>query len=259
MAKRRIEVVFRRQDIPPETVAGRACAVIDVLRAGTSAAYALAAGAGEIRLFRHVNEAREARRGFGGGAVLAGERGGLRPEGFDLGNSPTDFAPEAVSGKTLFFTTTNGTAALAGCARARFVAFAGLVNAGPVAGALARRAEDVLLVCAGTEGRSSAEDVLCAGVIAGKVGAILHAGGAGGAGAAALTDAALVAVDFARFHQENPRRVVRASDHGMRLAGLGLGSDVDACSEVDSLDVTPVLRRGPLRLVRGAGAGAEEG
>jgi 2-phosphosulfolactate phosphatase len=243
---RRLDVLFRRQDLGACDAAGRACAVIDVLRAGTSVAYALAAGAKEIRLFREVDQAREARRKQRGATVLAGERGGLPPDGFDAGNSPRGFTKKLVSRKTVFFTTTNGTAALADCAGAAFASFAGLVNARAVARALASRDEDILLVASGTEGRCSVEDVLGAGMI----GMFAKSGRAGES--LELGDGALVAVDFAAHHLDDALALVTASEHGKRLAALGLGRDVADCAEVDSLDVVPVLRGDPLRLVRAA-------
>jgi phosphosulfolactate phosphohydrolase-like enzyme len=66
-------------------------------------------------------------------------------------------------------------------------------------------------------------------------------------------DGALVAVDFAAHHLDDAFALVTASEHARSLVALGLGDDIADCAAVDSLDVVPVLKRDPLRLVR-AGA-----
>jgi 2-phosphosulfolactate phosphatase len=245
-----VGVVFRREDVPREAVSSRACAVIDVLRAGTTVARAFAAGAREVRLFRGLDEARAARARLGAEALLAGERDGLRPEGFELGNSPLEFTPERVAGRIVLFTTTNGVSALADCEQAPFVAMASLVNAGAVARALARRKEDVLLVASGTRGRYSAEDVLCAGRLAER---LLDEA----AGPLALDDGALVALEFARANASRELDVLARSEHGRTLVSLGLGADLELCAEADSVAVVPVMARDPLRLVAAAHGGRE--
>jgi 2-phosphosulfolactate phosphatase len=240
---RSVDVILRRSELDPGRAAGRACAVIDVLRAGTSVARAFAECASEVRLFREVEEARAARKEFRLPAVLAGERAGLKIPGFDAGNSPRDFSKSLVGGKTIFFTTTNGTAALADCAEAAFVAFGALVNATAIATALAARGEGILVVCAGTEGNYAGEDVLCAGIIASRILSDV------GPGHLSLGDGARIALAYAAEGASRPAEVLSGCAHGKVLASLGLRADLTACAAVDALDVVPVLKRDPLRLV----------
>src|ERR1041384_8191351 len=95
--------------VEPHELAGKLVVVIDVLRATTMIIHALAAGAKAVIPFLEVAGARELAERLPGQAVLGGERGGNRIAGFDLGNSPLEYTPAAVGGKTLVFTTTNGT------------------------------------------------------------------------------------------------------------------------------------------------------
>ena len=74
--------------------------VIDVLRAFSTAAYAFSRGAREILLVSTVEEALSLRQQIPHSRVM-GEVGGLRPEGFDFGNSPTYISQEDFSGMTL--------------------------------------------------------------------------------------------------------------------------------------------------------------
>ncbi|HHO57911.1 MAG TPA: 2-phosphosulfolactate phosphatase, partial [Oceanithermus profundus] len=138
--------------------------VVDVIRATTTAAFLLDGGARELVLTAEVAQARaEARRR---GALLAGERGGLPPEGFDLGNSPREVHPDRVRGRTVVMTTTNGTrAALRAAGAAERVGLAALVNAGAAVRWAAARGGDVVLLAAGREGRAALDDAYVLGAL----------------------------------------------------------------------------------------------
>ena len=100
--------------VEPAELAGATAVVIDVLRAGTTIVYALAAGAEQVVPCLEVADARAMVEQFPAGtALLGGERQGLPIEGFDLGNSPDEYEPARVAGKTIVLTTTNGTRAMA--------------------------------------------------------------------------------------------------------------------------------------------------
>ena len=149
-----------------EELAGGAVVVIDVLRATTTIIHAIAAGAREVIPCLEIDEARRVAAGFPPGeALLGGERGGLKIEGFDLGNSPEEYNRATVGGKTVVLTTTNGTRAMMLCRQAKRVLVGAFVNASAVARALLQE-ERVHLLCAGTEGQITREDVLFAGRVA---------------------------------------------------------------------------------------------
>lgn len=149
-----------------EELAGGAVVVIDVLRATTTIIHAIAAGARAVIPCLEIDEARRVAAGFPPGeALLGGERGGVRIEGFDLGNSPEEYNRATVGGKTVVMTTTNGTRAMMLCRQAKRVLVGAFVNASSVARALVQE-EQVHLLCAGTEGEITREDVLFAGRVA---------------------------------------------------------------------------------------------
>jgi 2-phosphosulfolactate phosphatase len=151
--------------VAPESLGNRTAVVIDVLRATTTIVHALAAGAREVIPCLEVSEARQIAQKFPASErLLGGERQGVRIEGFDLGNSPTEYTPESVAGKTIVFTTTNGTRAMQRCRQARRVLLAGFVNLSAVVQSLARE-RDVHIVCAGTRGEITREDALVAGAL----------------------------------------------------------------------------------------------
>lgn len=239
--------VFHR--MPQGAVAGGIAVVIDVLRASTTIATALAHGAVAVRAVPTIDEARRA-VGATGAALLGGERGGLPIAGFDLGNSPREYTPERVAGRRLVITTTNGTAALAACRSAREVLVGAIVNRAAVAEAVGRLARargigHVHLVCAGTDGAVTAEDVLAAG-------AILAAGaGPGDAldGAARAAREAFERVAAAADPRSALVAEFRRSPGGSNLVALGMEADLSACAALDALVVVPWLDPGSGEMV----------
>ncbi len=165
-AMKTLKVHFLPSLTSADELAGGAVVVIDVLRATTSIIHAMAAGAREVIPCLEIDEARSVAARFPPEtALLGGERGGLKIKGFDLGNSPEEYNRATVGGKTVVLTTTNGTRAMMLCRQAKRVLIGGFVNASAVARALAPE-EKVHLLCAGTDGKVTREDVLFAGRVA---------------------------------------------------------------------------------------------
>ena len=134
---------------------------IDVFRAFTTAAYAFAAGASEIVMVKELDEAL-ALKASGRVELTIGERHGLKPDGFDFGNSPTAMSEMGLDGARIAQTTTNGTACLAAAPEGTSLYAAALVNARATGKAL-RDAEQATILAAGRNGKTRAdEDELCA-------------------------------------------------------------------------------------------------
>ncbi len=151
--------------VAPEQLIGHTVVVIDVLRATTTIAQAMASGAAKVIPCLEVEEALAQAEKLGReNVILGGERGGLLIEGFDLGNSPRSYTNEAVGGRTVVFTTTNGTAALLHCRQADKIVLGSLVNLSAVVDAVSS-ADKLTIVCAGTRGLITREDVFAAGAI----------------------------------------------------------------------------------------------
>jgi len=215
---------------PGEEVAAPLGVVIDVLRATSTICQAFAAGYEQIVC---VGEVAEARALAGPGVALAGERGNVRPEGFDFGNSPREFADCAGAG-TLVLTTTNGTRLLlAAAARCDAVLVASLLNLDAVLETVrARGADEVAILCAGVEGAFAVDDAYVAGVLADELG-----GDPDDAAAAAIRLARTFATDEQGIgggvSAENIRRV-------------GLDDDIAWCARRSALGVVPrVVERTP--------------
>ena len=151
--------------VDPSEMAGGTAVVIDVLRATTTIIHALAAGAEEVLPCLEISEARPRPSSFPTeNILLGGERQGTPIEGFDLGNSPEEYMPKRVAGKKVIFTTSNGTGAMIHAQCADEILLAAFVNASAVARRLFDR-ERVNILCAGTDGKISHDDVLMAGML----------------------------------------------------------------------------------------------
>ncbi len=212
--------------------------VIDVLRASTTIAYALEAGA---RGVIPVESVEEATRLFGTldkeTTLLGGERGSVRIEGFHLGNSPAEFRPDVVEGKTVVLTTTNGARAMAALPLAKACGTAAFVNLSACARALADEPR-VAIVCAGSAGRFALEDFLCAGMLVERL--------AAGSRHLHLDDGARTARKTADGHSGDLLETLRSTDHGRNLSELGFERDLALACAVDRFSTIPVLRDGRL-------------
>lgn len=226
---------------PPEAerapLDGRQIVVIDVLRSCTSIAVALANGASKIIPVETVEgAARLASTLDAKSRLLCGERDGRKVSGFDLGNSPREYARERVEGATLIFASTNASPLMAGLLEGREQLLLAYVNVGAVAQAVRRKGEDVAIICAGKNKRFALEDAACAGALIRR----LTDGGA----AVAINDAAEMAGAYDREHGHSPEAILRRSEHGQDLVALGFEEDLPVCAQVDSVPVVPVLREG---------------
>ena len=215
----RVHVAFT----PAEAERAPTAIVVDVLRATSTIAQALASGYRRVLCCAEVEEALALRASLGEG-VLAGERRAVAIPGFDLGNSPLEFTEPR--GETVVLTTTNGTGAiLAAAASAENVLLGSLLNLDAVAGA-ARGRGDVEVVCAGLEGRFTIDDAYAAGRIAELLGG-------------QRSDAAEAAVRIARSFPgpEEALSAARNPEHAL------LGEDIAWCARESVLDVVPRLSR----------------
>lgn len=234
----RVDVFFTPHEVMASEVANRVVAVVDVLRASTSVAVALANGARAVIPLGSSEEVVSRAKSLARSEVkLAGERKMQPIPGFDVGNSPLEFTREAVEGKTVLMSTTNGTAAVLSVQGARDVVIASYVNFSAVLvmlRAALRGGTDVAIVCAGQERHFALEDAACAGLFVQHVTAKQTK--------AELNDAAQAAMLIDKKFGSNLKRLLRTSTHGSALADAGFAADLVVCAELDSHAVVPVYQ-----------------
>jgi 2-phosphosulfolactate phosphatase len=226
----RIDVAFTPAEAGPAHVA----VVVDVMRATSTIAQALASGYRRVLCCAEIDDARALRQELGDEAVVGGERDAVLIEGFDLGASPRDYLePRA---ETVILTTTNGTrTTLAAAENADHVLLGSLLNLDAVVAAAGEPSEDVTVVCAGYRGAFAVDDAYCAGRIVSLLG--------GG-----RTDAAVASAAIARAYP-SAWEGVNARTYGPP----GLEDDLRWCTQENTLAVVPRFTRmvGPAAEIRG--------
>ena len=214
-----------------------AVAVVDVLRATTSAITMLQNGLLRAIISDNIQQAR--RLALNNFSLLCGEVKAKPPAGFDYGNSPAEFAELSFKGKSAVLFTTNGTRAITAAAEAPFVAAAALLNRRAVGRRLvteaATRKLDIAIVCAGVDRGTafSLEDTAAAGAV---VESAMEADATLG-----MTDSSWAALHLWRWYRGEPMRVFRQSKHGRALHALGYDADLAYAAQVDIFDSVPVL------------------
>lgn len=216
--------------------------VVDVLRATTSIICAVMNGANLVVPTADPGSAAAFSTRIGSKeCILAGERGGVKLPDFALGNSPSEFSADNVRGKTVIMSTTNGTAAINSVGGALDVLIGALINKTAVAEAALKLNNDVLIVCAGTNGRPSADDICAAGGIAKAISEL-----AAGKIAVTASDMTLVACMIYTDWKEG-RADLSVTKHYSHLCELGFKDDVDFAFTEDITDVVPRYSDGVIK------------
>ena len=266
-----LQVHLLPQLVPEDHLRGGVAVVIDVLRATTTITQALASGATAVLPCQSVAEAQALAAELVGiklaspddtvsmdlrhtaGLLLGGERQGQLIPGFDLDNSPLKYAPSVVSGKTVLFTTTNGTRALQHCRSADRVLLGCFSNLHALIALLAEEARPIHLVCAGTDGAISTDDALCAGAIATGVWAARKWPQWSG-------DELRLVMDLFTCRCQPMREllgVLRDSLGGRNLIELGFDADIERAARWDLCRIVPEFDPATRRIVPATDVPAE--
>ena len=213
----RVHVAFTPDEAAPAPVG----IVVDVLRATSTIAQALASGVRRVLCCAEIEDALALRAEIPG-SLVGGERKAVRIEGFDVGASPREFLEPRAD--TLILSTTNGTRTILRAAeRCEVVLLGSLLNLGAVGDELRERGEDAVVVCAGFKGAFALDDAYCAG----RIVALLEA---------ERSDAAIAAELVARSFSD-AHTALLARTYGPP----GLEEDILFCSRESVLPVVPRL------------------
>ncbi len=233
----KVSVYFTSLGVTPQDVGEKPVIVIDVLRTTTTVIAAMANGAKAVlpaasqeEALRHVaNLERDA-------VVLAGERRLERIDGFQLGNSPLEMTEDAVRGKTVVMSTTNGTPAIAAAESGAPTIIAAVTN---FSAAVAKakeafeKSQEIVILCSGRDRMFALEDAYAAGRFA----RALVPGNK--RRSAEFNDAAIAALELVRRYGEKWKRAITASAAAKELRERGFKADLTAATEVDSHEIVP--------------------
>lgn len=201
---------------------------------------ALARGAEAVQVFSDLEKLMHVSEGWPPEKrIRAGERGGSKVAGFDMGNSPLDCTSDRVQGCRLFISTTNGTRSLQRVEEAKSVLAGAFINRQAVVKYIvAHKPETVWIIGSGWEGTFSLEDTACAGAIAQRLVTELNAKADDIAG----NDEVIAAIGLYLQWQDRLLELMHHASHGKRLLRLDCHEDLKYCVQMDILDVLPIQR-----------------
>ena len=233
--------------VEPTALRGGTAIVIDVLRATTTMISAIHAGAQCVVPLLEVDETLKFKQTLIAGEdprfpqpiaetdiLLGGERQGKRIDGFDLGNSPQEYTPDRVAGKTILFSTTNGTKAIHRAALADAILPAGFLNAGAIVEHVSN-CESLNILCAGTNGQFTEEDLYLAGLLVDRIQRATQNRFQLNAQAIAAQATWHQLFEKTPVTQKNLAPHLYRSRGGQNLQKIGLLSDVDIAANLDTI------------------------
>lgn len=213
-------------------VSGKTVAVIDTLRASTVIIEALKNGCRGVIPVADMEQAAIVKRNGGDEVLLGGEINCDIISGFDLGNSPLEYSKKVVNKKMVVLFTTNGTKSIAVAGHKVLIYVAALANAAAIAKKLSAANNDVLLLCAGTNGKFSAEDVITAGAILSRM--------EDTKADMCLDDLSIFALSMYKSNRKNLQKFLSSTKHYNILKEAGYEQDIDFCLQEDTVDIVPV-------------------
>ena len=230
--------VYHTPELTPTDMLPDCAIAVDVLRATTTMATVLASGGEAVQVFSDLEQLMQVSEQWPAERRLrAGERGGAKVPGFDMGNSPLDCTPDRVQGRRLFISTTNGTRALKQVQDAKAVLTGAFVNRASVVNyVLAQQPETVWIVGSGWEGSFSLEDTACAGALAHSLLKQTNLPLEELAG----NDEVIAALALYSQWQDKLVELFHQASHGKRLLRLECHEDLKYCAQIDILDILPI-------------------
>jgi len=228
----KINVHFSYTNTDELAYTGKTTVVVDVLRASTTIIQALQNGAREVIPVASIEFAVKVSGGmFGGQTLLGGERNTKKLDGFALGNSPLEYTPEVVGGRTIILFTTNGSKAIVKAKFSENLFIAAFTNLNAVV--------NHLIKLSGRSNNFSMEDVICAGRLIleiQKVNTEIE-----------LTDSAKASVALSKSSGKNILAMMEHTEHGKILIENNFSEDLKFCSRINTSATIPFLTSGVLK------------
>jgi 2-phosphosulfolactate phosphatase len=233
MTKRKLETCFSPALYQQDDHMDSVVVIIDILRASSAICTAFANGATSILPVADAGEAREYKsRGY----LVAAERDGFVLDFADFGNSPFNFTRERVEGKTIVYSTTNGTGIINQASSSYAIAVGSFLNLGAMSDWIIRQDRDTILFCAGWKNRFNIEDTVCAGALARK---LIDSGNF-----TTICDSTLAAMDLWSLACNDLSGYIDKAAQRTRLKDKKLDDCLEFCLTIDFTDKIPVMKNG---------------
>ncbi|MGB8492589.1 MAG: 2-phosphosulfolactate phosphatase [Bacteroidales bacterium] len=233
--KRILETCFTPRLFEPERHTDSIVVIIDILRATSAICTAFANGVVSIVPVATIREAKEYKEK---GYLVAAERDGIVLDFADFGNSPFNFTPDKVAGRTIAYSTTNGTGVINLSPPSSEIIIGSFLNISAISAWISSRKKNVVLFCAGWKNRFNIEDSVCAGAIAERLMVSGHF--------STICDSTHAALDLWKLAKPDLPGYIDKAAHRTRLRDKGLDDCIGFCLTADFTDKVPVLKDGIL-------------
>lgn len=214
--------------------------IVDILRATTSICAAFAHDVEKIIPVAGVEKAREFKSK---GYIVACERDGKVLDFADVGNSPSDFLDDSFRGKTIVYSTTNGTKAINLAGDADGIVIGSFINLSALADWLTQQDRNIVILCAGWKNLFNLEDSIFAGALSDQ---LLNQGIF-----KTECDSVKASLDLWRLAKKDLTDYLSKSSHRNRLRHLVSDQDYTYTLTLDSTTVIPVYKSGSLLNIGG--------
>jgi 2-phosphosulfolactate phosphatase len=235
MNRRNLETCFSPALYEPVEKEDLIIVIVDILRATSAICTAFEHGVISIIPVSGINEAKSYKnRGF----LVAAERNGFVLDFADFGNSPFNFTRDKVAGKTIVYSTTNGTGIINMASAANTIVIGSFLNISSLSDWITSQDKDVLIFCAGWKNRFNLEDTVCAGAIAERLlKTSLYS---------SICDSTTAAIDLWSLAKNDLKGYIEKVAQRTRLRNKGLDECIDFCLTPDYTKKIPVVRNGVL-------------
>lgn len=235
-----IETYETYNSVIDKNIKDKVVVVIDTLRATSVITTALVNGAKEVIPVPEIEDAINLSKRFEKGSyLLGGERNAIKIEGFDLSNSPLEYTNDIVNGKTIIITTTNGTRALKKASVSDDVVVGCFLNTSSIAEYIYNQNKDAIIMCAGTEGKFSIDDIMTAGAIINKLSSKTSF---------ESDDLSKACYYLYKSFENNIMDIMKYGYHLKKIEELGFINDIKYCITLDKFSVVPKFKDGIIKL-----------
>ncbi len=205
--------------------------VVDILRATTIITTMFQNGLSKLIPVKNLYEAQNyQKKGF----LIAAERNGKKVDFADFDNSPYTFTTDAIKGKTLVYSTTNGTNTINLVKDAERVVLASFLNLKAITDYISKQNKDILILCSGWKGNYCIEDALFAGSLTEQLleKQFVYE-----------DDSVLTSLEIWHTAKKDLLHYIKNIYQYERLVKLGLEGIINYCFQTDISDVIPALQQ----------------
>ncbi|MFW5720829.1 MAG: 2-phosphosulfolactate phosphatase, partial [Bacteroidota bacterium] len=226
-----VEVCFTPELIRNYDIENKMVVVIDILRASTIITTMFKNGLYKLIPVSDLNEAKEYKEK---GYLVAAERNGKKVDFADFNNSPYVFTEEKIDGKTLVYSSTNGTNTINSVKTAENVIIASFLNISAVADFIKEKDKNILLLCSGWKGNFCSEDAIFAGALSEK---LITTGRF-----STECDSVLASIDLWSIAKKDILSYIKSIYQYKRLTNLGLENVIAYCFKNDITNAIAMLK-----------------